>query len=445
MIAHPIKATLLSLILTVLHGSQAYSQTSNSFTATGPMITPGRTGHTATLLFNGKVLIAGGYSGLPEESFALAELYDPSTGTFRPAGPMTRSGATATLLPNGRVLIIGGFPTADIYDPISGTFSVTAEMVSQVYPGRGVAVLLRNGKVFIAGYPTAQLYDPVTDTFAPTSSYAGPLPAVLGSVTLLTDGRVLLTGAVNICYQLLCREPGTPWAEIYDPVSHTFSLAGRMNWWNTVDTATLLPGGKVLFVGNDTYNGIASVAEVFDPSDATFTALDPPPASHGYGAVTLLPDGKALITGGLMPGGKAQSLVEFYGSSNATFSPVGNMSAPRVMHTATLLQDGTVLLAGGLDSVAPSAELYHPTVPIPAPKLFSVPESDESAQGQIWHATTGRLVSRAAPARPGEVLSLYTTDLDAASAIPPQVAIGGLSSEVQFFGEAPGYPGFYQI
>src|SRR5437773_723752 len=170
-----------------------------------------RTGHTATLLLNGKVLVVGGQSS---ESPIDAELYDPSTGiwsvTDRPNH--SRRGHTAALLPNGQVLVASGSDssgisdTAELYDPGTGTWTLTGKLNE----GRWLhsATLLRNGKVLVAGgngtefVTKCELYDPATGTWSLTS----PLERVrdsfgrgidgrdLPQATLLQDGRVLIAG-----------------------------------------------------------------------------------------------------------------------------------------------------------------------------------------------------------------------------------------------------------
>jgi hypothetical protein len=151
-----------------LASAELYDPAAGTFAATGSM-TMARYDHTATLLPSGMVLIAGGYTdnGAPAFQNALlssAELYDPSAATFTATSSMTaaRGSHTATLLPNGRVLIAGGYSdngapafeatllsSAELYVPALGTFTATGSMT--VARASHSATLLGNGLVLIAG------------------------------------------------------------------------------------------------------------------------------------------------------------------------------------------------------------------------------------------------------------------------------------------------------
>ena len=430
--------------------SIATAQSAGTFTATGSMTSP-RVWHTATLLPDGHVLIAGGRTA-DDSALASAELYDPSTGTFSLVGQMStpRAGHTATLLADGRVLIAGGdpgppggdaAPSAELYDPTTGTFTPTGSMSAA--RGGHTATLLPDGRVLVAGGygPTsyldslsAELYDPIAGTFTPTGSLHRAW-YLAGGATLLADGRVLVG------------------EEIYDPSTGLFTDTGHSGHDSDFTTTLLTNGTAFIAGGGDSDAGISiSLTELYDPANTTFAAAPMMTLGRFYHTATLLPSGIVMIAGGASydvgPYQAYLASVEIYDFSSATFGWIGNLIAGRQIHTATLLGDGRVLIAGGVGapgySALATAEIYTPPVLVPAPMLFSL-SGDGQGQGAIWNVASGLIVSPANPAAAGEVLSMYTTSLFEGGVIPPQVAIGGQLAEILYFGDAPGYPGYYQV
>ncbi len=445
------------VITTVAGGgstSVLLARSAGTFAVTGSM-SAARFGHTATLLENGKVLIAGGYA---DGYLVTSELYDAVTRTFAATGNMTAALAapTATRLADGRVLMVGGLlqyygpASAELYDSFTGTLASAGSLRSIVSPA--TATLLNSGKVLITGASgstilntnfVAELFDPLTGTFTATGSMAWGHS--WPTATLLASGKVLI--AEGICGGDYGSNAGG--SELYDPVSGTFSpTVGKMAC-KVEPTATLLPNGKVLIAG-----GLGVGADVYDPSTGTFDASADFNAQ--WDAATLLPDATVLITGGAVSSpddidcpNESVDSGDLYDPSTGAFGSAGVMTEARDSHTSTLLSGGTVLISGGeWQSLTDylflaTAEIYSPPVLVPAPVLFSI-SGDEKGQGAIWHAT-GQIASSQSPAVAGEVLAMYTTSLFEGGVVPPQVAIGGQLGEIVYFGDAPGYPGYYQV
>jgi hypothetical protein len=441
-----------SLLCTACAGI-ALAQSPGTFTAGGSMITP-RYGHTATLLLNGKVLIAGGRDA-NASTLVSAEIYDPETGSFSSTGEMTVPlNGTANLLPDGRVLIVGLEYysraialrlTAEIYDPVSGTFSPAGSILRNQITC-ALATSLKNGKVLVGvgtWWPPAgvqgvppYLYDPSSDAFDMTGKYvtiANLDEGVCPVQVLLADGRVLVTWE-------------SAYAEVYNPDTGTSVPTGDLSPTGSEGyTATLLTNGNVLVAGGDT----KPVNSLYDPVTGKFTITGDMKTMRDEHTATLLPDGTVLIAGGVSDPANHPALpthAELYQPDTGTFTETGDIIAARFEATATLLVDGTVLIAGGIGSdfsttPVAAAEIYHPNVNKPAPVLLT----DAAGQVAILHASTHQIVSPNMPATPGEALEVYMTGLSDGSVIPPQVFIGGRMADVLFFGNAPGFPGLNQI
>jgi N-acetylneuraminic acid mutarotase len=216
----------------------------------------------AVLLSDGRVLVAGGWGAgqIFGPKLASAELYDPVTGTWTATGSMAqrRDGHSATVLANGTVLVAGGydydrFASAELYAPATGTWAITGRLPEPFGPD--TAVLLLDGRVLLAGGDVpygpgaaasdhSALYDVATGTW--TLGQPMTQPRLAGAGVLLADGRVLVMGG---------RQDGLPTtatfssAEVYDPVTGTWSVTAAMTAARSGASATLLLDGRVLVVG----------------------------------------------------------------------------------------------------------------------------------------------------------------------------------------------------
>lgn len=245
----------------VLTSAELYNPGTSTLAGTGPVL-QGVVAPAAVRLLDGRVLLVGGKiynrSGTPT---AAAEIYDPASGTFSFTGSMTTSrySHSATLLQDGDVLIAGGsassvsgapLATAELYNPDSGTFSEIGHM--NTAHANHTATLLADGKVLVAGGSSqpetarnsvtavAEIYDPATRAFAPTGGMQ--LPREFHQAIRLSNGEVLIAGGDDSLNVL-----GS--TEIYDPTSGTFRTDAVMEVPRDNFTATLLNNGDVLVAG----------------------------------------------------------------------------------------------------------------------------------------------------------------------------------------------------
>jgi hypothetical protein len=265
---------------------------------------------TGTLLEDGAVLATGGWDSQDVGVSDLVLLYDPSADQFSNVGILTaqRYSSTATLLSNGKVLIAGGdnwsdgygapLPNADLYDPHSKTVSPVGPMTTP--RAFHSATLLNNGKVFVAGgtieisegddlaHGTTEIFDPSTNTF----SGAGVMTdaRTYHTATLLPDGEVLIAGGANTkIYNPNPPGDAIPYAELYNPVARTFTRIASMIQARQSHQAVLLPNGNALITGGYDNNGNRLATAELYVAHPTARPLPPSlsPSSLNFGTVAV--------------------------------------------------------------------------------------------------------------------------------------------------------------
>lgn len=359
---------LLAVSLIATLAAPALAQTSGTWSTTGSLNTA-RSGHTATLLANGQVLVAGGSNATG--ALASAELYNPATGKWTATASMAtrRYAHSATLLSNGAVLVAGGIvnisntgivtvsSSAELYNPFTGQWTTTGSMTSPRY-SQG-ATLLQNGQVLTAGgvnatdgsLASAELYDPSQGSWKATGSmnYPRSTPA-----TLLQNGQVLMAAGSST-------SPGEKTAELYS--NGHWTLTSGLVFSHAGVSAALLTSGDVLIFGGH----LASYAsEFYNPTTNTWSRTGNIGVNPPGGPLTLLGTGEVMLAGGQSSYG-TDSLCRLYNPSTNSWLLTGSMNQARAGHTATRLANGRVLAVGGLVkssngaiSFLASAELYTP-------------------------------------------------------------------------------------
>ena len=343
-------------------GAEIYDPATGKFTSAGDPAAIHPDG-TATLLADGRVLLAGGYDTTvlnPVES-RRAELFDPSTGKFTSTGSMTmgRSGHTATLLADGRVLMAGGGIVHEGVQSPSGAGDVR-------HTSRLADVRRETADPRVAGptatmemVATAELYDPKTGTFHATGSMT--VPRDEASATRLEDGRVLIAGAGDEGDQAVAS------ADLYDPTTGKFSATGSMYTARYGQNATLLPDGRILISGGTDGNGGLSSLETYDPAKGRFEDAGST-GTRLWPSVALLQDGRVLIVGGSPPlNAKSFNVVrecEFFDVATHKLSPAASIGIEGnafVLDVVPLI-DGRVLVTEMTNATTQdlAAELFVP-------------------------------------------------------------------------------------
>jgi hypothetical protein len=339
-----------------LASAELYNPATETFTYTSGSMNTAREFHAATLLNNGLVLITGGQASVGGTILASAELYNPATGTFtNTTGSMNaaRESHTATLLSNGMVLIAGGVGNSgvlaseeELYNPATETFTYTTGSLNTARELH-TATLLNNGMVLIAGgegssgaLASVELYNPATGTFTST---VGNLNTAryLHTATLLNNGMALIAGGQVSDIAIAS-------AELYNPATGTFTFTtGSLSTARYYHTATLLNNGEVLVAGGyggSGNPGFLASGELYNPAAGTFAAtagsLNAPRMQF---TTTLLNNGELLVAAGW---GNDEPL------SSAELYPPTSLTPPGLISISLSPVAPWVPIGGSLDMTA---------------------------------------------------------------------------------------------
>ena len=313
-----------------------------------------RAAHTATLLADGSVLIAGGCTAAScelEANGRTTEIYFADDRAFAAGPPLSRPrvGHAAVRLREGRVLVAGGWEaegltrSAEIFDPGRRRFAATGSLAGA--RGGFTATLLADGRVLFAGgardgraLASTEIYDPRTGRF--TAAGAMFEARAAHAAVRLRDGRVLVVGGSRAGEVLRS-------AEVFDPSTERWSRTGKLRAPRQKHGAVLLRDGRVLVVGGSDardWRGRLASAELWHPRTGRFVPVAAMTTRRFKltDAVVRVPSGRVAVAGG-------SDTVETFDPGRRRFETAGRFDRELFFATATVLRNGQVLIVGGYD------------------------------------------------------------------------------------------------
>lgn len=328
----------------------------------------------ATVLLDGRVFLSGGADGTSVEAL---EIFDPGNATWTSAGTITygRFAHTADLLGDGRVLLAGGIlstgvsvPSYLIVDPVTGGMQ-EAPMMYTARSGH-TSAKLATGEVLVCGgfVPTLTLNE--CERYVPDDTGASPgdwipaaamvLPRSVHTATTLEDGSVLVVGGND----------GAAMAssERYEPQTDAWMSQGDLLRARFYHTATRLPDGRVLVTGGQDSNTIAEgcldSAEIYNPSSGNWKNVAPMSLPRCFATATLLPSGYVLVSGG-RSGDEYHFSAELFDPASESWHTASNLAQRQASHAAVLVGDEVILIGGWRNGAQSLTQRWNPSGGVP--------------------------------------------------------------------------------
>lgn len=323
------------------------------WSAGGAMQSPVRVYHSATVLTDGRVLVAGGSGASVMNT---VEVFDPASEKWAPLAAMkrARAGHSATLLTDGRLLVTGGqdamgkqLSSAELYDPAANAWSEAAMTTPRE---THISVQLADGRVLVSGgaratsspVASAELFDPATSTWSATGSMSSK--RVFAAAHLLEDGRVLVAGG----------EGGAKTTELFVPATGTWMSGPELPSANVAGSLLRIGKGRLVLIG-----GTAKTAQMLDESSMTWRAAAATTAARQDSVSVPLTNGQIAVLGG-EDGSAVHDTYALYDPIADQWAAPRRMTVPRFAHTASLLPSGRVLIVGGLGTLTGDLPLVAP-------------------------------------------------------------------------------------